>query len=125
MVDDEPEIADVVKDLLAIDGHRVETAANGVIALEKLRARDYDLVLSDIRMPELNGPGLWQELARRQPGLLKRVVFFTGDTLSPEVQEFLARTGALSLRKPFALKDVRRIVRAVTDPSAAGAAPRR
>ena len=53
---------------LAVDGHRVETAANGTIALATLGEGAYDPIFSDLRMPELDGPGLWRELERRHPG---------------------------------------------------------
>ncbi len=113
VVDDEPEVAGVLADLLSADGHQVETAANGALALEKLQARAYDLILSDLRMPELDGPGLYREVARRHPELRGRVIFLTGDTLSLEIREFVDKTGAPSLSKPFAFEEVRRVVQRV------------
>ena len=97
-------------DMLAADGHAVDIAGNGAIALEKLGERSYDLILSDMRMPELDGPGLYRELGRPDPELTRRVLFLTGDTLGPEITEFLERTGARSLNKPFALEEARRVV---------------
>jgi len=88
----------------------VETAANGARALDKLGTRGYDLILSDIKMPELDGPGLYRELARRYPGLRQRVIFFTGDMLNPATEAFLEETGAPSLTKPFDMDEVRRAV---------------
>ncbi len=110
VVDDEPEIAETLRDMLATDGHRVETAANGIIGLSKLRERDYDLILSDLKMPELDGPGLYHEIERRYAGLCPRFIFITGDALSPETREFLANTEALSVGKPFVLDEVRRVI---------------
>jgi CheY-like chemotaxis protein len=109
VVDDEPEIAGVLADLLALDGHRVEIAGNGVHALDKLREGAYDLVVSDIRMPELDGPGLYREIKQRHPDLCRRFVFVTGDALTPETTAFLAETRAPSVGKPFAAADVRRV----------------
>jgi two-component system NtrC family sensor kinase len=111
VVDDEPEIAETLRDMLANDGHQVETAANGVIALSKLRERDYELVLSDLKMPELDGPGLYREIERSYPGLRRRVIFITGDALSPGTREFLANTEVHSVGKPFVLDEVRRVIR--------------
>ncbi len=110
VVDDEPEIASVLAELLAVDGHEVETATNGAHALAKLSERDYDLVLTDVKMPELDGPGLFREIEHRHPRLRRRVIFLTGDTLSPGTSDFLAQTGALSLSKPFDPVDVQRAV---------------
>ena len=110
VVDDETDVAAVLAEMLSADGHEVETAANGAVALEKLRGRVYDLVLSDLRMPELDGPGLYREVERRHPRLGRRFVFLTGDTLSPEITTFLEDTQAVSLNKPFAVEEVRRAV---------------
>jgi signal transduction histidine kinase/CheY-like chemotaxis protein len=113
VTEDEPDLASILTKILEAEGHRVETAPNGVQALVKLGQGRFDLIVSDIRMPELDGPGLYGEVARRHPELLPRFVFLTGDILSPETSEFLARTGAARLAKPFTAADVRRITRAV------------
>ena len=113
VVDDEPEVASMLAEMLSADGHAVDTAGNGAIALEKLGERTYDLILSDMKMPELDGPGLYRELERRYPELTRRVLFLTGDTLGPDITEFLERTGARSLNKPFALEEARRVVQQV------------
>jgi DNA-binding NtrC family response regulator len=65
IVDDEPGIS-LLAEILAEDDHRVETAYNGMAALDKLRDGTYDLIISDLRMPHLDGPGLYREVARRQ-----------------------------------------------------------
>ncbi|HEX9867005.1 MAG TPA: response regulator [Candidatus Tectomicrobia bacterium] len=113
VVDDEPGIAGVLAEVLQLDGHVVETVGNGEAALAKLAAGSYELILSDIRMPELDGPSLYWELERRDRRLLDRMIFLTGDTLSPGTREFLEKTGAPCLSKPFALSDVRDIVQRV------------
>jgi PAS domain S-box-containing protein len=113
VVEDEPGIAGVLAEVLQIDGHAVETVGNGEVALARLAAGTYELILSDIRMPELDGPSLYWELERRNRPLLNRIIFLTGDTLSPATREFLEKTGAPCLSKPFALSDVRDIVQRV------------
>jgi CheY-like chemotaxis protein len=113
VVDDEPGIAGVLAEVLQLDGHVVETVGDGEAALGKLALGGYELILSDIRMPELDGPSLYRELERRDPRFLRRMIFLTGDTLSPSTRGFLEETGAPCLSKPFALSDVREIVRRV------------
>jgi PAS domain S-box-containing protein len=113
VVDDEPGIAGVLAEVLQLDGHVVETVGNGEAALGKLALGGYELILSDVRMPELDGPSLYSELERRDPRLLRRMIFLTGDTLSPGTRAFLEKTGAPCLSKPFALSDVREIVQRV------------
>jgi two-component system NtrC family sensor kinase len=110
VVDDEVEVARLIADLLEREGQRVETASDGRTALEKLRAAPFDLIVSDLKMPELDGPGLYREVARLRPALARRMVFLTGDTLGPDVQRFLEDARALWVRKPFAPDDLRRVV---------------
>jgi len=110
VVDDEHYVADMLADLLRLDDHSVDVAPNGHVALERLRAQPYDLVLIDLKMPELDGPGLYEALARDHPQLLRRLVFLTGDALSSEISAFLERAGAPYLYKPFTLEEVRRVI---------------
>ncbi len=110
VVDDDPDVADVIAEMLVSDGHRVEKAANGVVALEMLETRTYDAILSDVRMPELDGPALYREVARRHPDLARRFVFLTGDTLNGETSAFLEKSRAPSVAKPFSLEEIRRVI---------------
>jgi CheY-like chemotaxis protein len=110
IVDDEAGIMSALAYLLGRDGYVVSTASNGRVALEKLEERPYDLILCDLRMPELDGPGLYRELERRAPDLLKRMIFLTGDTLSSETSIFLKSADMPYLSKPFRAADVRRVV---------------
>jgi CheY-like chemotaxis protein len=108
IVDDEPGITRAMAQLLRRDGHTVETAANGRLALEKCQVQDYELILCDLRMPELDGPGFYRALQQHHPHLCQRIMFLTGDTLSPEAQEFLQHAGVPRLTKPFTAAMVRR-----------------
>jgi CheY-like chemotaxis protein len=110
VVDDEQTVADLLAELLDLDGHGVETAANGVLALSKLETGRYDLILSDLRMPELDGPGLYREAVRRNPALRQRFVFLTGDTLARDTAAFLEEAGALTVSKPFSVPEIQRVV---------------
>ena len=111
VVDDEDGIAKALAYLLQRDGYDVDTAANGRLGVAKIQERIYDLILCDLRMPELDGPGLYQEVATQFPHLLRRFVFLTGDMLSPEVETFFQQVEAPRLRKPFRAIEVRRVVR--------------
>jgi CheY-like chemotaxis protein len=110
VVDDEPGITGALAYLLRRDGHTVETAANGRLALAKLQERMYDLILCDLRMPELDGRGFYRELERNHPHLMRRVIFLTGDALSPEAREFLEKVGVWQLSKPFRAAEVRQAI---------------
>ncbi len=110
IVDDEPEVAEMLSDILAVDGHAVDTAPSGNAALARLGAAEYDLILSDLRMPDLDGPGLYRKLSETMPGYCGRIAFVTGDTLSATVRGFLEQTGLPCLEKPFTPDEVRRLV---------------
>ena len=115
VVDDEPLMAQPLVDALAAEGYEIDVAINGQRALEKIKDRAYDLILSDLRMPELDGVGLCQELERWQPDLLRRMIFITGATEHPDYQSFLAQTSLPVLAKPlpFSLSAVYALTRQV------------
>jgi signal transduction histidine kinase/CheY-like chemotaxis protein len=107
VVDDEPDVADTIAEILETAGHDVEIAHGGLAALEALRRRDFDLIVSDLRMPDLDGRGLWERAERLRPGLSDRFLFITGDTLSPLAREFLVDGDRPHLEKPIAPADLR------------------
>ena len=72
--------------------------------------REYDLLIVDVRMPGRDGGAVYDALAQ-SPALQRRVVFCSGDTLSPATSALLKRTGMPSLAKPFSAVDVRQLVR--------------
>jgi signal transduction histidine kinase/DNA-binding response OmpR family regulator len=112
IVDDEPSVIRGLTRLLRRDGHTVDTAPNGRTALARLQERTYDVILSDLRMPELDGSSLYQAL-EQYPRLQQRFVFLTGDTVSPETMAFFAQTGVRWLTKPFRAAEVRRTIQQV------------
>lgn len=126
VVDDEPEMAQMLAEILERVGHTVETAGDGQEALDRLMSGSYDLILSDLRMPILDGPGLYNAIAERHPDLLARLIFITGDTLAPHVTTFLAQTPVNFIEKPLNPKAVQEAVeRALAGLAGANAAPLR
>jgi signal transduction histidine kinase len=111
IVDDELALAEVVAEAVERDGHTTGIAVDGAMALDMLGREEYDLIISDSKMPVLDGESFYAELGRRHPRMLSRIIFLTGDVLSREKREFLERTGAPYLMKPCNLGEVRRIVR--------------
>lgn len=107
IVDDEPELGLLLADILREDAALIDVASSGREALERLRERDYDTILTDLRMPEMDGPELYRQIEQRWPKLAARVVFISGDALSPSLQRFLAETDRPLIEKPFAPAEVR------------------
>jgi two-component system NtrC family sensor kinase len=102
VVDDEPEIAELIGEMLSGAGYEVMTAESGAVALAMLAEARFDAIVSDLHMPELDGAGLWREVKRLHPQLARRMLFVTGDTLSPIARQFLQEARCDSLNKPFA-----------------------
>ena len=98
---------------LGREGHPVEIAGNGVDGLRRLEQRRYDMIVSDTKMPIMDGMEFFRELERRFPALSKRILFLTGDVLDADKRQFLESTGVPFLTKPFDLGEVRRLVRRV------------
>jgi CheY-like chemotaxis protein len=113
IVDDEPIIASALARLLRRDGHTVDTAANGRLALRKLQERAYEPIISDLRMPELDGPSLYRALAQHAPQLSRRFIFLTGDTLSFDSRAFCAQHRVPQLTKPYTVTELRRVIQQV------------
>ncbi|HZO42331.1 MAG TPA: ATP-binding protein [Methylomirabilota bacterium] len=110
VVDDEPDVAELLAETLLLDGHRVDTANSGAAALTRILDASYDLVFSDMKMPGMSGIELYDEIARRWPGLERRMIFVTGDNLNPAIRQFIDRTGAFSVSKPFEIGVIRGLV---------------
>ncbi len=113
VIDDEPDVARMVADTLAIDGYRVVTATSGREALARIDESAFDVILTDVKMPGLDGPTLYREVTRRRPELASRFVFFTGDVLNPATLHFLEESRAAYLPKPFSREDALALLRRV------------
>ena len=105
VIDDEESIRHLVREVLRSEGHRVETASSGEAALELIMHNPYDVIISDWKMPGLNGINLFQELLVKKPAAAKRMLFMTGDVIQENFQEFLKQHNRTCLPKPFALRE--------------------
>jgi DNA-binding response OmpR family regulator len=110
VIDDEPSVTKALATLLRRDGYTVDTADNGNRALALLEERRYDIILCDLRMPELDGPTFYTILTSQYPALCPRVVFLTGDTLSMDSLGFLEQCGQPWVPKPCTAAVVRRAI---------------
>ena len=111
VVDDEPEMAIALRETLSRDGYRVSLAQNGREAMEKISREEYGWVISDVRMPSIDG---WELLSRlKETSPLTRVILMTAYGTVPQAVEAM-RMGAVNfLTKPFKAEDLRKIL----DPS--------
>ena len=114
VVDDQTPVRELVAAVLSADGHAVETARDGADALRILDGRPaFDLIVSDLKMPGLDGPSLYLELTRRWPDTRPNLLFISGFVESPEYAGFLKGASVQVLLKPFAVDDLSRTVTAI------------
>lgn len=118
VVDDDPGVAAAFSEILSSQGHQVDIAGSGREAIERIGRDTYAVVVTDMRMPDLDGPALYREITSRRPGMEKSFLFVTGDTFSPETRLFLNETGALYLGKPCTFEEVALAVQRVVRRSA-------
>jgi two-component system NtrC family sensor kinase len=110
IVDDEAEVARLLGEMLTAQGFHCDIAASGEAARTLLRGRDYDAILCDLRMPDMDGPALFAWLTEHKPHLCACTAFVTGDTLGATAGGFLADAGRPILEKPFVPAELRRLL---------------
>ncbi|MBI3369117.1 MAG: PAS domain S-box protein [Burkholderiales bacterium] len=93
VVDDEAELADLMRDMLEGAGYEVAVAESGAVAIELLATARFDAIVSDLRMPDMDGAGLWRAVSSQHPLLARSMLFVTGDTLSPDPKGASAALG--------------------------------
>jgi CheY-like chemotaxis protein len=101
VVDDEPEFGKLLAELLRRRGYETEYVESAAAALLRLQERDFDMVLTDLRMPKMSGEDLWQTLRRERPALAKRTVFMTGYYAARETAAIVEAMAQPCLTKPF------------------------
>jgi len=106
-VDDEPIVLELLAQFLRSDGHEVAVAGSVEEALAVVERGDFDVVLSDWRMPGLGGQQLYERLCARRADYRGRIVFMTGDAVSSEVGRLALADGNAVLHKPFTLDSIR------------------
>ena len=94
VVEDESSLRELIANILLLDHHEVDTVRDGAEALYRIEQRAYDLIISDLQMPNLDGPGLYAALRKRFGESLPRVIFVTGHAEADQFVPFPARTPA-------------------------------
>ena len=108
ITEDEDSLRMFVARALRLDGHETHEAGDGAEGLEKLSEGPFDLLLSDIRMPVMDGIELVHQASARFPDL--KILLMTGYAEQRERADDLAAKVSDVVQKPFALPDIRRAV---------------
>jgi nitrogen-specific signal transduction histidine kinase/CheY-like chemotaxis protein len=101
VVDDDEEVALTLADVLRMQGHQVDTVFGAGDGIERARHKDYDIIISDVHMPDAGGPDLYRALAPDIDGLDRRMMFMTGDTLRTDLEDLVADTPIPVIEKPL------------------------
>ncbi len=109
VIDDEPAIGKVLRRVLSDHEVTVVTTAKQGLALLESGKR-FDVVLTDLMMPEMSGMDFYDEVTRRFPGVAGRIVFVSGGAFTPRTNAFLDRVANERIEKPFDPQGVRAIV---------------
>ena len=110
VVEDEQVIRNFLKEALHnLYGCNVDEAADGAEGLALLETNEYNLILSDIRMPGMTGSEFYLRLRDSRPSLAAKVIFVTGHMGQNQLQEDIERWGVPVLAKPFTMDRLARI----------------
>ncbi len=92
-------------------GYDVDVVQDGQAALDKCRESTYDLIFCDVGMARMTGTEFHRALAHEQPEEAAKIVFMTGDAVSPAFVDFLERTSNAALEKPFDVASVHALLK--------------
>jgi len=115
IVDDNPEQCEILSELVSELGHKAYTAADGELALQLFQERRIDLVITDIKMPRMDGMALLEKIRQRDPKV--RVIVVTGFPSSETILRTIENDGYTYLVKPVKLKSMAALIeKAFNDP---------
>jgi len=113
VIDDEPGLRTFIKEMFQEAGHAVVVAANGTLGLAHFKEGSYDVVITDLILPDKEGNEMIAEMRRLVPGQKIVAISGGGPTRNPEFLDMAEELGADELLpKPFSMQDLRRAVAA-------------
>ena len=110
IVDDEACISDLIAEMLNMLGYAPTKTESPQEALELLEQQEFDVILSDFRMPLMNGDVFFRNAIAKNAGLKTRFVFLTGDSVSEGTSRFLTEHRCRHLCKPFDIASVEQVI---------------
>ena len=113
IVEDETALASGMAEAFGDAGYLVDRAGDGEEAIARLEGGHYDLIISDLKMPRMDGIQLFGALREQYPEMAGRIMFVTGDVIGTDAERFLADSGCRWLAKPFRLGELLRLAKEV------------
>ena len=113
IIDDEKVITNLLREFFSHRNYLVYSASSGDEAMKILEDVDVSIIITDIKMPGMDGMEFYSELKKYKPHLLNKLIFITGDTISRETNSFLEKTGGFYLKKPFSFEEITMAIKKV------------
>jgi two-component system NtrC family sensor kinase len=110
VVDDEKYILDFFVEVFHSFPMQVDTAHDGRAAMQKIQVAEYDLIITDFKMPHMSGKDLFDWIKQKRPNLTNRIIFVTGDTVSLDTRTFFEENRSRYLAKPFKIEEVKEVI---------------
>jgi PAS domain S-box-containing protein len=101
VVEDEENLRNLISIVLSEEGYDVDACPDGERAIESIKEKEYDGIITDMKMPGISGKDLYTFVQKYYPDQANRILFITGDVLGKETQNFLRITGNRFIEKPF------------------------
>jgi CheY-like chemotaxis protein len=110
ILDDDTAVGELLGEMISMLGYRPTSCEDATVALSMIERQPFDAIISDFRMPGLDGREFYRQLETRNPTLARRIIFLTGDPYAEEIQTFLDATGNSCLAKPFRLSAIEELL---------------
>ncbi len=108
ILDDEAIVGERLKASLEKDGHSLQTLTSSLSALERLKEKIFDIVVTDIRMDEISGIEILEHI--RKKSLRTKVIMITGYATLEVARESLTKGAFDFIAKPFKIKEIRKAI---------------
>lgn len=116
VVDDEVDVANLIAETLTSHGFDATTAAGPQAALDTLKTRQFDAIISDVKMPGMRGDELMKTIIEAEPRYRGRVGFVTGDSLTKTVETFLSQGRVPFIEKPIITHEIVSLAASLSQP---------
>ena len=113
VVDDEARLLETMVEQLQLMGYSAVGYPGATEAMDAILNRDFDIVITDIRMPGVDGPTFYGEVCAQKPELKDRFIFVTGDSLNEHASHFIKNNNAPCVYKPFKMEDLDTAIREI------------
>jgi len=111
VIDDEPTIRELLEKALTRVGHSVNVIGDATTAMEIIDAGTiYDVIITDVRMPGMNGLELYTLAVRKMPAMKHRIIFITGDVMGADIKAFISNNNIPFLAKPFRMNELEEMI---------------